>query len=408
MRGPCFHLGDPLEGKPGCHACLHERHDQPTTIQQCKECFDYDLRLARGTVRKWVVGLTTAPREESTVEESIRSLAAAGWGDPHVFAEPHSPIPDCVEPQNLTVRPQTMGAWPNWLLSATELYLRSPQADAYLIVQDDVVYAQGLREYLEKELWPAERLGIVALHTASHWGHRAPARILSDRARLGCLGGAGLRHPESGPPFADAKPAGAEPPPPRTERRDAQRGFGAWDVVRGTSACPTTCTRRASPSTLARHRRCGGRRRRPQVARRAATFPGEDADIREAIGSGPLAQDVPETDVPGDADAETRSLAVVCVLIGKRDPFDDWSGWMLGAVFPPQTTLYLVDNSADAEFAVTLAGAVDAFSQLGTVHGRPLLHRGWPCEGEEALRGALPETSPTLSMPSSNGRARTW
>ena len=61
-----------------------------------------------------------------------------------------------------------LGAWPNWLLGLSELYLREPKADAYLMVQDDVTFAGGLRKYLEETLWPDKRLGVVSLHTASH------------------------------------------------------------------------------------------------------------------------------------------------------------------------------------------------------------------------------------------------
>ena len=166
--GPCFYLGNALDDHPKRYACLHEGHHEPTTVQECKDCFDYELPLERGKVRDWVVGFTTAPRDESTIEESLESLAAAGWNDPLIFAEPGSPIPDFVKPETVLFRPQIMGAWPNWLLTVMDLYLRRPHADAYLMVQDDVVYAKGLREYLEEELWPEERLGIVALHTASH------------------------------------------------------------------------------------------------------------------------------------------------------------------------------------------------------------------------------------------------
>ena len=85
-----------------------------------------------------------------------------------MFAEPGSELPADLDESRITTRRQKLGAWPNWLLSLNEMVLRAPQADAYLLCQDDVLYCRGLREYLEQTLWPTERVGVVSLHTASH------------------------------------------------------------------------------------------------------------------------------------------------------------------------------------------------------------------------------------------------
>ena len=71
--------------------------------------------------------------DEVTLDESLASLAAAGWPDAHIFAEPESPLPRDVEPSRVTIRKQQLGAWPNWLLSLTEMMLRDPHADAYMM-----------------------------------------------------------------------------------------------------------------------------------------------------------------------------------------------------------------------------------------------------------------------------------
>ena len=357
--GLCFYLGEPMEGDHGCYTCLHERHASPTTIQQCKDCFDYDLRLEKGEVRNWMVGLTTAPREESTLAQSLHSLAAAGWETPHVFAEPETVIPECVRPEDVTVRPQTMGAWPNWLLSVTELYLRSPDADAYLIVQDDVVYPQGLREYLEGELWPAERLGIVSLHTASHmdtlhlrgfyptepgwkaWG--AQAYVIPN---------AGVRSLMRNRRVQNHRHRG-----PNNGTRNVDSVLGMWCQDVGLPYylhTPSLSQHIGESSTL------WGPKATTTGRRSAVTFPGEDVDIREVVASAP---DQGGGSTNDDEEAmRKRSLAIVCVLIGKRDPFDSWRTWMLESHLPFPTTLYLVDNSEDAEFSALLREAVDELS----------------------------------------------
>jgi hypothetical protein len=59
-----------------------------------------------------------------------------------------------------------MGAWPSFYLGLNELVYRHPDADAYLMVQDDVLFydRQNLRAYLEDEvLWPTDPPGVISL-----------------------------------------------------------------------------------------------------------------------------------------------------------------------------------------------------------------------------------------------------
>ena len=67
-----------------------------------------------------------------------------------------------------TLRSPAAGAWPNHYLSLFELTMRAPDADAYLIMQDDALIYDGenVREYLEQALWPGDRLPIVSLYCA--------------------------------------------------------------------------------------------------------------------------------------------------------------------------------------------------------------------------------------------------
>jgi hypothetical protein len=50
-----------------------------------------------------------------------------------------------------------------------ELWLRQPNADAYLMCQDDVIFSRGLRRYLQQQLWPATRVGVVSIYCPSHY-----------------------------------------------------------------------------------------------------------------------------------------------------------------------------------------------------------------------------------------------
>lgn len=184
--GPCFHLGNQT-GERKCSTCRgdvrqkvyqcdHPEHGE-TTIKDCDLCSDYDQRLEKGSVRNWAVGVTTAPRKPATLFETIASIRSAGWHDMLVFAEPDSQTSGLGQGVQIVRRSDTLGAWPNWILALSELYLRSPQADAYLLFQDDVILCEGVREYLEAELWPRERLAFVSLYCSagydSHSGRYA-------------------------------------------------------------------------------------------------------------------------------------------------------------------------------------------------------------------------------------------
>lgn len=122
------------------------------------------LKIQEQTPWKWSVGVTTAPRELPTLERTLHSLANAGWESPHLFAEP-----DCVVPDGFPVtrRGIRLGAWPNWYLALSELVLKDPLADAYFLIQDDVLFSRNCRAFLEGTLWPSGRLGVVSLYCPS-------------------------------------------------------------------------------------------------------------------------------------------------------------------------------------------------------------------------------------------------
>lgn len=96
-------------------------------------------------IRTWAVGVTTAPRPNPTFQRTLAGLHRAGWDDVRVF--------DDVLP---------VGAWSNWLRALGGLLEEKPQADAYLIVQDDVIFCRKLRAYLEATLWPASDVAVCS------------------------------------------------------------------------------------------------------------------------------------------------------------------------------------------------------------------------------------------------------
>jgi hypothetical protein len=119
-------------------------------------------------VRKWAVGVTTAPRPHPTLDACLESLARAGWEFPHLFMDSAVRISGRFGHLPGTLRSPAAGAWPNHYLALLELTMRQPDVDAYLIMQDDaLIYdSENVRAYLEQVLWPGSELPIVSLYCA--------------------------------------------------------------------------------------------------------------------------------------------------------------------------------------------------------------------------------------------------
>jgi len=95
---------------------------------------------------KWSVGVTTALRPKSTLEKTLASLRSAGWNKYRIFDD-----------KTLS------GVMPNWLCAVRNLLSDGP--DAIFICQDDVLFCNDLRQYLEKTIWPADNALICSPYT---------------------------------------------------------------------------------------------------------------------------------------------------------------------------------------------------------------------------------------------------
>jgi len=289
---PCFYLGSVTRMKL-CQTCsgsvrlkhflCHHQDHKETTIQSCHQCVDYEPGLTRGSIKNWAIGLTTAPREKSTIARTAASFCAAGWDSEsiHVFAEPDSLIPKALSFGRITTRASTMGAWPNWLLSLTELTLREPHADAYLMIQDDAVFCNGLRAYLEKNLWPSNQLGVVSLHTASHFARSDLSGFFRTTVGWGAWGAMGYVFPN-----ASARALMRHPLVVNHRNRGRSDGLHNVDSVVGEWCkrtgldfymhAPSLCQHTGYTSTLWEKNSLEGRRS-------ASDFPGEEIDIGRLI-----------------------------------------------------------------------------------------------------------------------------
>jgi hypothetical protein len=188
----CFHLGGMVGSRVQATAagfdrlsvyqCKHPGHIE-TTIPECRRCRDWTDKtnvetapIARlvprpqqrfgSRVQSWAVGVTTAPRRKPTLDSCLDSLARSGWETPRLFVDSGVTIADRFSDLPLTLRETKLGPWPNYYLALVELMMREPVADAFMLVQDDVIFddRHDLRAYLEEILWPADPVAAVSLY----------------------------------------------------------------------------------------------------------------------------------------------------------------------------------------------------------------------------------------------------
>ncbi len=184
----CHWLGQPIGTESAASTaepewdCLHPSHTV-TTSAQCRTCRDWirqppisrflslselvppPRRRCGNKVKEWAVAVTTAPRREPTLAACLDSLVTAGWDRARLFLDGTAPLPDRYSDWPVTWREESVGAWPAWYFALAELVLQQPQADAYVMLQDDVALypRESLRAYLEEVLWPGDRPGVISL-----------------------------------------------------------------------------------------------------------------------------------------------------------------------------------------------------------------------------------------------------
>lgn len=170
-------ISDYLKTENSCHY-YGKCTIAPDELRNCQFCKDnlrikyefnespdfniYDKMPKFGEVRKWAVGVTTAPREHKTIIKTIKSLESAGWDNGTIFSEPGSYI-DLGDKWEYVHRSRKTGIFGNWMLGLYELFIRNIDADAYFMIQDDIVLAPESREYLEKSLWFTDKPHLISL-----------------------------------------------------------------------------------------------------------------------------------------------------------------------------------------------------------------------------------------------------
>lgn len=156
---------------------------------------------------KWATAVIAAPRQHHCLTRCLRFLSANGLRSPVVYAEPGlQPTEEDLRLAEILFRPNTesepipflqhspegrFGNFQNWLQAGADLLETAPDADVYLICEDDAIVCHGAIEFVEQWLWPAVRCGAVSLYSAASNDlirHRIPSLVpFNRRGMLGAL-----------------------------------------------------------------------------------------------------------------------------------------------------------------------------------------------------------------------------
>jgi hypothetical protein len=188
----CEHPGHDVASPSRCRACRDWARRRPISRRMTlEEMVPPPGRRCGRPVRRWAVGVTTAPRRQPTLEACLDGIALAGWEEPRLFLDGTTRVPPRYAHLPTSWREDGIGAWPAWYLALAELLVQHPDADAYLMIQDDVALheREPLRDYLERVLWPGDRPGLIHLFytgpdTAPGWHGRADPWHCSAQALL--------------------------------------------------------------------------------------------------------------------------------------------------------------------------------------------------------------------------------
>jgi len=128
---------------------------------------------------KWAVGVTTVPKRADSLRRTLTSMKAAGFDKYWLFYDGDAPevLVAGLGPHGslgYTCRSSPARVHGNWVLALSELWIRNWEATRFMVVQDDVVFCRGVREYLDATPWAAR--SYLNLYTnprnAEHLGKR--------------------------------------------------------------------------------------------------------------------------------------------------------------------------------------------------------------------------------------------
>ena len=116
---------------------------------------------------KWAVGVTTAPRRQSTLQRCLQSLFESGWTSVDLYVDGGVSVCSNDRVQIHRFGETPMGAWPAWIASLRDL--AEQDCNWVLIAQDDALFPHlcCLRQYIDEMLWPSAERTVISLYTSA-------------------------------------------------------------------------------------------------------------------------------------------------------------------------------------------------------------------------------------------------
>lgn len=144
----------------------------PLPDRDARDAMDGDVREPPAEVR-WSLAVMTSPRRRPTIDDGLRSLAAAGWDRVAVHQDGGNRPTIVADDVDLTAtvahRRRRIGAWPSFVAAMCDSMHRSGDADGHLVIQDDGLLTRcpAVRPYLNQCLRRIGPNSIATLYTAS-------------------------------------------------------------------------------------------------------------------------------------------------------------------------------------------------------------------------------------------------
>lgn len=112
------------------------------------------------------VAITTAPRQgPNLLPRCVRSVLDSGFDDVTIYAEPHTELGTFDAP--VVMRERRLGAWHNWMQTVEDTLAKD--TEYVLIVQDDCVFAKGVRDFISAIVWPSYECSAIQLCCSSYY-----------------------------------------------------------------------------------------------------------------------------------------------------------------------------------------------------------------------------------------------
>lgn len=144
--------------------CLPEYVGQTEGVPQT--CFNC-TKCKRVRNMNWAYGITTVPSrvENGLLAQTVYSLANAGFDLPTLFIDGGC---ECLLGLPIVINCPAIGHLANWLRAIVHLYAVNPNADAYVLFEDDLIACPNLREYLERAKWPEKGYLNLLTHDSNY------------------------------------------------------------------------------------------------------------------------------------------------------------------------------------------------------------------------------------------------